>query len=107
MSENIVQPPKSRELLEKEQLLLELADEVARLRTKELHAAGWYEDEPSINGISQEEIVLQGMCTGMVILTEHTIPTEVNPPLYAYSYDKVGISEMAAKGMAMDYADMV
>lgn len=98
-------PPKSRELLEKERILLELADEVARLRTKELHEAGWYDEEATINGVSQQEIVLQGMCTGMVILTEHTIPTETNPPLYAYSYDKVGISEMAAKGMAMDYAE--
>lgn len=107
MSDNIIQPAKSRELLEKERVLLELADEVARLRVKELHAVGWYDDEPTINGVSQQEIILQGMCTGMVILTEHTIPTETNPPLYAYSYDKVGVSEMAAKGMAMDYAQMV
>lgn len=107
MSDNTVIPPKSRELLDKEQLLLELADEVARLRTKELHAAGWFDDETTINGKSSPEVVLQGMCTGMVILTEHQIPTETNPPLYAYSYDKVGISDMTAKGIAMDYAEML
>jgi len=107
MPENIVQPAKSKELREKEQLLLELADEVARLRTKELHAAGWYDDEATINGISQQEIILQGMCTGIVILSEHTIPTETNPPLYAYSYDKVGLTDVAAKGIALDYVDTV